>query len=44
MIELRMRGLEAESHVALKVHYKDNLVGEYIVDMLLEDKVIVKLT
>jgi len=44
MLELRMRGLRAESHVAPKVHYKDNLVGEYIGDMLLEDKVIVELT
>ena len=44
MLELRLRGLRAESHVAFKVHYKDNLVGEYIADMLVEDKVIVELT
>ena len=30
IIELRMRGLKCESQVPLKVHYKDNLVGEYI--------------
>jgi GxxExxY protein len=43
IIELRMQGLKCESQVPLKVHYKDNLVGEYIADILVEDRVIVEL-
>ena len=41
--ELRERGLKAESQVPLKVLYKDNLVGEYFADILVEDCVIVEL-
>ena len=40
--ELHERGLKAESQ-PLKVLYKDNLVGEYFVDILVEDSVIVEL-
>ena len=35
--ELHERGLKAESQVPLKVFYKDNLVGEYFVDILVDD-------
>lgn len=43
MIELRTRGLKAESQVPVKVFYKEKTVGEYIVDILVEKKVIVEL-
>ena len=43
LIELRMRGLKAESQVPIKVYYKENIVGEYITDILVEGKVIVEL-
>jgi GxxExxY protein len=43
LIELRMRGLKADSQVPIKVYYKDNVVGEYIADILVEGKVIVEL-
>ena len=41
--ELRLKGLKAENQVPLKVFYKENLVGEYIADIIVEDKVIVEL-
>jgi GxxExxY protein len=43
MVELTSRGLKAESQVPIKVFYKDNVVGEYIADILVEKKVIVEL-
>ncbi len=43
LIELRSRGYTAESQVAIKVFYKDNVVGEYIADILVEGTVIVEL-
>jgi GxxExxY protein len=43
MVELKSRGLKAESQVPITVHYKDNLVGEYIADILVEGKVILEL-
>jgi GxxExxY protein len=43
MVELKSRGLKAESQVPIKVLYKDNVVGEYITDILVEEKVIVEL-
>ena len=43
MVELKSRGLKAESQVPIKVLYKDNVVGEYIADILVEKKVIVEL-
>ena len=43
MVELESRGLKAESQVPIKVLYKDNVVGEYIADILVEEKVIVEL-
>jgi GxxExxY protein len=42
-IELKKRGLNAERQVPIQVHYKDNVVGEYIADLLVEDTVIVEL-
>ena len=35
MVELKARGLKAESQIALKVDYKGQIVGDYVVDILL---------
>ena len=43
MIELRERGLKAESQVPIKVYYKKEAVGEYFADILVQDKVIIEL-
>jgi GxxExxY protein len=43
LIELKNRGLKTESQVPITVLYKDNVVGEYLADLLMEDKVIVEL-
>jgi len=43
VIELRSRGYKAESQVPIKVYYKDNMVGEYVADILVEETVIVEL-
>ena len=43
LIELKTRGLKAESQVPVKVFYKEKTVGEYIVDILVEKKVIIEL-
>ncbi len=43
LVELRARGFKAESQVPIKVYYKENVVGEYIADILVESTVIVEL-
>ena len=43
LIELKKQGIKAESQVLIKVCYKENVVGEYIADILVEGKVIVEL-
>jgi len=43
IFELRDRGLKAENQVPLKVFYKENLVGDYLADIFVEDQVIVEL-
>ena len=43
LIELRQRGIKAESQVPIIVNYKGQIAGEYIADLLVEDKVIVEL-
>ena len=43
LIEIRERGLKAENRVPIKVFYKDKVVGEYIADILVEEKVILEL-
>ena len=40
LIELRSRGYAAESQVPIKVYYKEDVVGEYIADILVEGTVI----
>jgi GxxExxY protein len=43
LIELKRKGLKAGSQAPINVFYKGNAVGEYIVDILVEGKVIVEL-
>ena len=43
MVELKNKGLKVESQVPITVQYKDNIVGEYFADLLVEDKVIIEL-
>jgi len=43
LIELKKRGLMVEGQVPIKVFYKEEVVGEYIADILVEEKVIVEL-
>ena len=43
LVELKRRRLKAESQVPIRVLYKESVVGEYIADILVEDKVMVEL-
>lgn len=43
LVELKERGFNAENQIPVKVFYKKKVVGEYIVDILVEKKVIVEL-
>jgi len=43
LIELKKRGLKVETQVPIKVFYKEEVVGEYIADILVEERVIVEL-
>ncbi len=43
LIELGILGLKAESQAPIKVFYKENAVGEYFADILVEEKVIIEL-
>ena len=43
MIELSRRGLSVENQVRLKVIYKEEIVGEYFADLLVEGSVIVEI-
>ena len=43
LIELKIRGLKAESQVPITVFYKEITVGEYVADILVKDKVIIEL-
>ena len=41
--ELRLRGLRAEPQTPIQVLYKGDVIGEYFVDILVEEKLIVEL-
>ncbi|SPD71996.1 conserved hypothetical protein [uncultured Desulfobacterium sp.] len=41
--ELKLQGLQAESQVTIKVYYKEESVGDYYADILVEDQVILGL-
>jgi GxxExxY protein len=43
MIELRNRGLGVVNQVPLKVTYKEEIVGDYFADLLVEGRVIVEI-
>ncbi|MDH5717707.1 MAG: GxxExxY protein [Spirochaetia bacterium] len=43
IIELREHGLKADNQLPLKVHYKTQIVGDYIADILVEDKIIIEI-
>ncbi len=43
MIELRRAGLQAEAQKPIAVRYEGELVGEFVVDIVVEDTVIVEL-
>ena len=43
LLEFRPRDLKAESQVAINVIYKGDVVGEYLADMLVEDRVIIEI-
>jgi GxxExxY protein len=41
--EFAIRGLKAKAQVSFPVIYKDQYVGEYIADIIVEDKIIIEL-
>ncbi len=43
IIELLVRGLRAENQVPIEVIYKDEVVGEYFADIVVEGQVIIEL-
>jgi GxxExxY protein len=43
LIELRNQGITAESQVPVPVFFKGNLVGDYVADLVVEDKIIIEL-
>ena len=43
MVELRKRDLRAECEKPLKVLYESEVVGDYVCDVVVEDKVILEL-
>jgi len=43
MIELMSDGLYCEKQKPIKVYYKEKIVGEYYVDILVENKIIIEL-
>lgn len=40
---MQIRGLDFKSQYPIKVNYKGEEIGEYIADLLVEDKIIVEL-
>lgn len=43
LLELKSQGLECKAQQLLKVHYKKQVVGEYITDIVVENKVVLEL-
>jgi len=43
LMELKVRGIRAVSQYPIKVRYKDQIIGEYFADLLVEDQVIIEL-
>ncbi len=42
-VELNLRGLKTFQQAPLKVYYKNELVGDYIPDILVEDEILVEI-
>jgi len=42
-VELQLRGLKTFQQAPLKVYYKNELVGDYLADILVEDEILVEL-
>ena len=43
LVELAKRGMRVDAEKQLKVKYKDAIVGDYVADLIVDDKVIVEL-
>ena len=43
LVELRSRGIEASAQVPIQVNYKDEIVGQYYADIIVENKIILEL-
>lgn len=43
MIQFRKENIKAENQVPLKIYFKNEIVGEYYPDIIVEDKVIIEL-
>ena len=43
LIELKKHGLKAEHQKTIKVNYDNEIVGDFIADLLFEDKIIIEL-
>lgn len=43
MFELLNNNIEAKNQYPVKVNYKGNIIGDYIADILVEDKIILEL-
>jgi GxxExxY protein len=43
LIELEKNGLQAGKEVPIKVFYDEKIVGDYVADIIVEDKVIIEL-
>ena len=43
LMELKARGIKAAAQYPIKVKYKNQIVGEYFADLLVEDQVIIEL-
>lgn len=43
IVELRKRGIAAENQVPIRVLYKNETVGDYFADILVQNKVIIEL-
>lgn len=43
IVEIKLRGLKVESQKPIQISYKNQIIGDYMADMLVEGKIIVEL-
>ena len=43
LLALRQKGLKAENQIPLQVKFREEVVGEFFVDILVEDKILIEL-